>query len=86
MRLDLVVGDLPRGLSDECGSGCVPLFRFSSGGLPLVLFEEDKARVIVLEDVEGETVITGFAIRAAEFDEHAPEAQKVIDTVEWRGG
>ena len=86
VRTDVVVGDLPRGLSDECGSGCVPLFRFSSGGLPLVLFEEDKARVIVLEDVRGETVITGFAIRAAEFDEHAPEAQKVLDTVEWRDG
>jgi len=86
VRADMVVGDLPRGLSDECGSGCVPLFRFSSGGLPLVLFEEDKARVNVLEDVRGETVITGFDIRADEFDEHAPEAQKVIDTVEWRGG
>ena len=86
VRTDVVVGDLPRSLSDECGSGCVPLFRFSSGGLPLVLLEEDKARVIVLEDVRGETVITGFGIRAAEFDEHAPEAQKVLDTVEWRGG
>jgi len=86
VRTDVVVGDLPRGRSDECGSGCVNLIRFSSGGLPLVLFDEDKARVIVLEDVRGETVITGFAIRAAEFDEHAPEAQKVIDTVEWRGG
>lgn len=65
----------------------MPLFRFSSGGLPLVLMtEEDKSRVIVLEDVGSETVITGFAIRAAEFDGHAPEAQKVLDTVEWRGG
>jgi hypothetical protein len=38
-----------------------------------------------LEDVEGETVITGFVSPAAEFDEHAPEARKVIDTVQWRG-
>ncbi len=51
-----------------------------------MLFEEGKARVIVLEDARGETVVTGFAIRAAEFDEHAPEAQKVLDTLEWRGG
>jgi hypothetical protein len=86
VRTDAVVGDLPRGLSDECGSGCVPLFRFSSGGLPLVLFEEDKARWIVLKDVEGETVVTGFDIRAAEFDGYAPEAQKVLDSVRWRGG
>jgi hypothetical protein len=85
VRMDVVVGDLPRGRSGECGSECVALFRFSSGGLPLVLWEEDKARVIVLEDVRGETVITGFAIRATDFDDHAPEAQKVLDTVQWRG-
>jgi hypothetical protein len=85
-RIDYVVDDLPDGYDGGCASGCVPLLRFSSGGLPLVLFEEDKARLIVLEDVRGETVITGFGIRAAEFDEHAPEAQKVLDTVEWRGG
>ncbi len=85
VRLDLVVGDLPEGhYSEWCGSGCVSLIRFSSGSDPLILWQEDKARLIVLEDVESETVITGFAIRAAEFDEHAPEAQKVIDTVEWR--
>jgi hypothetical protein len=85
VRMDLVVGDLPRGLSGGCGPGCVALFRFGSGGLPIVLLEEDKARVIVLEDVRGETVITGFVSPAAEFDDHAPEAQKVIATVRWRG-
>jgi hypothetical protein len=87
VRLDLVVGDLPEGHHSEwCGSGCVNLIRFSSGGPPLILGQKDKARLIVLEDVRGETVTTGFAIRAAEFDDHAPEAQKVIDTVRWKGG
>lgn len=86
LRLDLVVGDLPEGhYSEWCGSGCVSLIRFGSGGPPLTLWQEDKARLIVLEDLEGETVVTGFAIRAAEFNEHAPEAQKVLDTVQWRG-
>ena len=85
VRLDLVVGDLPKGhYSEWCGSGCVGLIRFSSGGPPLILWKEDKARLIVLEGVEGETVVTGFGTRAAEFNEHAPEAQKVIDTVQWR--
>ena len=42
-------------------------------------------RLIVLEDVKGETVTIGFVSRATEFDEFAPEAQKVIDTVKWRG-
>lgn len=87
VRLDLVVGDLPKGHHSEwCGPGCVNLLRFSSGGPPLTLYEADKARMIVLEDVRGETVITGFAIRAAEFDDHAPEARKVIDTVRWSDG
>ena len=87
VRLDLVVGDLPEGhYSEWCGSGCVPLIRFGSGGPPLILWQEDKARLIVLEDMGGETVITGFAGPTSEFEEHAPEAQKVLDTVEWRGG
>jgi len=34
--------------------------------------------------MKGETVALGFARRATEFDEYAPEAQKVIDTVRWR--
>jgi hypothetical protein len=38
-----------------------------------------------LEDLEGETVTIGFFSRASEFGEFAPEAQKVIDSVEWRG-
>ena len=87
VRLDLVVGDLPEGHHSEwCGSGCVNLIRFNSGGPPLTLWKEDKARLIVLEDVEGETVVTGFAMPASEFDDHAPEARKVLDTVDWRGG
>ena len=86
VRLDLAVGDLPEGhYSEWCGSGCVPLLRFGSGAPPLTLWRGEKARLIVLEDVGGETVVTGFAVRAAKFDEHASEAQKVIDTVQWRG-
>jgi hypothetical protein len=85
VRFDVSVGDLPRDYFGECGAGCVDLFRVG-GAYPIFLLVEDRARMIVLEDVEGETVITGFVSPAAEFDEHAPEAQKVIDTVEWRGG
>jgi hypothetical protein len=86
VRLDLVVGDLPGGnYSEWCGSRCVPLIRFGSGSPPLTLWQDEKARLIVLEDVGGKTVVTGFAIQTTEFDEHAPEAQKVLDTVQWRG-
>ena len=84
-RFDAVVGELPRDYFGECGTGCVDLFRVG-GAYPFSLWEKERARFIVLEEVEGETVTVGFFSPAAEFDEHAPEAQKVIDTVEWRGG
>jgi hypothetical protein len=38
-----------------------------------------------LEEVKGETVMMGFGSPTSEFEEFAPEAQKVIDTVKWRG-
>jgi hypothetical protein len=83
-QFDVVVGDLPADYYGECGSNCVDLFRVG-GAYPVSLWEEDKARFIVLEDVKGETVLMGFVSPATKFDEHAPEAQKVIDSVEWRG-
>ena len=79
------MGDLPEEYFGECGSGCVDLFRVG-GAYPVYLWEEDRASFVVLEDVEGETVTVGFFSPAAEFDDHAPEAQKVLDTVQWRGG
>jgi hypothetical protein len=47
--------------------------------------KDNKQRLFVLEDVKGKTVTMGFTIPATEFDEQAPEAQKVIDSVEWTG-
>jgi hypothetical protein len=54
-------------------------------GGPILLVEGEKAGGIVLEDLEGETVMIGFFSPASEFGEHAPEAQKVLESVEWRG-
>ena len=85
VHFDVSVGDLPEDHFGECGSGCVDLFRVG-GAYPIFIWVEDSARMIVLGDVEGETVIMGFVSPDAEFDEHALEAQKVLDTVEWRGG
>jgi hypothetical protein len=53
-------------------------FQYCSGPAP-------EARLTVLEDVKGETVTMGFASLATDFDKFAPEAQKVIDGVEWTG-
>jgi hypothetical protein len=88
MQFDVVVEDLPEDYSVVCpgcgvGSG-VGIFRLSTG-FPVAYGEADKSRLIVLEDVKGETVTIGFSSPATEFDEFAPEAQKVIDTVKWTG-
>jgi hypothetical protein len=89
VQLEVVVGDLPQNYLGTCTSvvsnpNCVDLVRLRSGG-PILLVEGDKAGVIVLEDLEGETVTIGFVSPASEFGEFAPEAQKVLDSVEWRG-
>jgi hypothetical protein len=89
LQFDVVVGDRPQSYIPTCSSiignpNCVDLFRLSTGG-PILLVEGEKAGVIVLEDVEGETVTIGFVSPASEFGEFAPEAQKVLDSVEWRG-
>jgi hypothetical protein len=89
VEVDVAVGDLPKGYNPTCSSivgqpNCVDLVRLSTGE-PVFVVEGEKVRVIVLEDLEGETVTIGFFSPASEFEEFAPEAQKVIDTVKWRG-
>ena len=85
-RIDVtVVGDLPEGHRvGACGPDCVGLFGLGDG-TALGVAKGDKVREIVLEDVEGETVIVGFGSPASMFEALAvPEAMEVIDTVEWR--
>ena len=89
LQFDVVMGDRPQYYIPTCTSiignpNCVDLFRLSTGE-PILLVEGDKAGIIVLEDVEGETVTIGFVSPASEFGELAPEAQKVLESVEWRG-
>jgi hypothetical protein len=89
VQFDVVLGDLPRDYTGTCRSivghrNCVDLFRLSTGR-QIFHDEGEKVRVTVLEDVEGETVTIGFATLASDFDEFAPEAQKVLESVEWRG-
>ena len=82
-QFDVVVADLPEDYSSVCGSDCVGIIRLSTGS-QAILAAGDKLRLIVLEDVQGETVALGFVSPASTFDEFAPKAQKVVDTVKWR--
>src|SRR5918994_6054621 len=89
LQFDKVMVDLPKGYNPTCSSiigdpNCVDLVRLSTGE-ELFGAEGYPVRILVLEDVEGETVTIGFVSPASEFGEFVPEAQKVIDTVKWRG-
>jgi hypothetical protein len=81
VRLDATVADVP---ASECGETCLGLLEVSPD-IDWVLYEEEKVRFIVLEDVGGERVTIGVEAPAAGFEGFLPEAQKVIDTVEWEG-
>jgi hypothetical protein len=79
----VVVANLPEDNPGLCDSNCVDIVELSTGS-EFWLGEGYKLRLIVFEDMKGETVAMGFASRATEFDEFAPEAQKVVDSVKWR--
>ena len=50
-----------------------------------VVFEKEKLRFIVLEDVGGERVVMAIEAPAADFEAFLPKAQAVLKTVEWEG-
>ena len=83
-QFDLVV-EAPEDYYGQCGSAdCMDIYMLSDG--ETVSFEEgNKTRIVVLEDVKGDTVVLDIGTSATEFDEFMPEAQKVLDTVKWGG-
>jgi hypothetical protein len=93
LQLDVVVAkDLPEDYhSGACSSiaepeECVDLFGVSTHHSPVFVSESSNLHLIVAkEELSGLTVAMGYASRSTNFDEFAPEAQKVIDSVEWGG-
>jgi hypothetical protein len=91
LQLDVTVAkDLPEDYhSGVCSSiaepeECVDLFRVSTHHSPVFVSESSKLHLIVTKDeLSGSTVAMGYASRSTNFDEVSPEAQKVIDTIEW---
>ena len=83
-RFDVVVEDLPEDYYGVCGQDCVDMTKVADGR---VLFQPkgERTRLIVLEDVEGETVTVALHSQITEFDEFTPKAQKVVDSVKWTG-
>jgi hypothetical protein len=82
-QIDVVVGDLPKDYSGACGFDCVQLSFLSIGNWAIE--EGNKDRLTVLDDVKGQTVIIDFGSPAAKFDEYWPQAEKVVQSVQWKG-
>ncbi len=79
-QIDAVVPDVPE---TECGGNCLGLFAASDGAYDWVVFEEEKLRFTVLEDVGGKTVVVAVEAKAGDFEKFIPKAQEVLETVEW---
>jgi len=85
VQFDVVVEDTAEDYGgDLCGSNCVDIARLSDDS-QLWLGEGYKLRLIVFEDMKGGAVTIGFVCPASDFDEFASKAQKVVDSVKWRG-
>src|ERR671921_488766 len=71
-------------VSEDAPYDEITLFRYTDGSDGSA-GKGFKYRAIILEEVEGKTVTIGIGSLAIEFDDLLPEAQKVLDTVKWRG-
>jgi uncharacterized protein YjbI with pentapeptide repeats len=85
MRIDVTPASTPEDYPrDFCGERpCIPLY--PSGETTILSYEKFKDRFVIV-DVGGETVIIDVGTQADRFDEFLPKVQKVLDTVEWKGG
>jgi len=83
-QFDLVV-EAPEDYYGQCGSAdCMDIWMLSTGEA-LWFKEPFKTRLVILEDVKGNTVVIDINALPSEFDEFVPEAEKVLDTVKWGG-
>src|SRR5215204_5640220 len=84
-QFEVLVDHLPKNPNGYCGTDCLDIVNQSGGDRIGYFTEGRKRRVIVLEDVKGDTVVIWYAAPLDVFDEFAPEAQKVVDSVKWSG-
>lgn len=90
VQFDVIVKDLPKDHRGVCGTDCVDLFETGNDYNYALWSSTDehsgeKQRAIVLEGVKDETVTIIYTSPADWFDAFAPEAQRVLDSVKWRG-
>jgi hypothetical protein len=81
--------DVPKGYVDVTGGGCsapcIPVLQLGGDLVIHALGRGSADGFIVLDDVEGKTVVVWLAAPPNERDGFLPEVKKVLDTVEWKG-
>jgi uncharacterized protein YjbI with pentapeptide repeats len=89
MRIDVTVTSAPENYPrDDCEQPCVFLYPTSHEwihGGSIRIYEETKERYIIV-DVKGETVVINVRALPDMFSEFLPNAQKVLDSIEWKSG
>jgi hypothetical protein len=85
VQLDVLVEELPQDYYGLCGPDCVDIAPLSNDEAAAYFREVNERKVIVLEDVKGDTVMIWFAAPPDTFDRFASKAQKVVDSVKWSG-
>ena len=84
-QMEVLVDHLPKDPNGFCGTDCLDIFNLSGGDQLGWFTEVNKRKVIVLEDVKGDTVVIWYAGPPDTFDKFAPRAQKVVNSVRWEG-
>jgi hypothetical protein len=84
VQFDVVLAKQPANHKGVCGNGpgCQDIFALSTGGSSEV-FHEKQEHYIVLRNVNGVPVVIYYNHLKDQFDEFAPVAEKVLDSVEW---
>ena len=82
-QLDVTVPSVPKDYPEACPAPCVPGWPVSGPATAFDFLAGRKVRIAVV-DVEGDIVIVSAEAAENEFEGFLPEAQQVLDTVEWR--
>jgi hypothetical protein len=84
VQFDVVLANLPINHEGLCGkaSQCLDIFALSTGGSSEIYYLK-REHYIVLESVDGVPVVIYYSDLKDRFDEFAPVAEKVLQSVEW---
>jgi uncharacterized protein YjbI with pentapeptide repeats len=88
MQIDVAASSTLEDFPEKvCYTGpCVPLYPTTGGPIIAQPSDEGGKDRYVMVDVRGETVVINVIAPAGKVDEFLPKAQKVLDSVEWKGG